>query len=176
MSRERSSVEPVLGSIRGSTRAGVSQRNVNGSAPTDREGPATVLVVDDDDRLVSSVRRVLAYEGYRVLTATTGTEGLQLARDESPDLIILDVMLPGLDGLEIARRVQAAGGVPLLMLSARDRIEDKVAGLEAGADDYIVKPFAVEELLARVRARLRRREPETAVNVPSASLMRFSDL
>ncbi len=148
---------------------------MNGSA-AEREGPATVLVVDDDDRLLSSVRRVLAYEGYRVLTATNGPDGLQLARDESPDLIILDVMMPGLDGLEVARRVQAGGGVPVLMLSARDRIEDKVAGLEAGADDYLVKPFAVEELLARVKARLRRREPEAASNASQASLLRFSDL
>jgi two-component system, OmpR family, response regulator MprA len=148
---------------------------MNGSA-AEREGPATILVVDDDDRLLSSVRRVLAYEGYRVLTASSGPEGLQLARDESPDLIILDVMMPGLDGLEVARRVQAGGGVPVLMLSARDRIEDKVAGLEAGADDYLVKPFAVEELLARVKARLRRREPETASNASQASLLRFSDL
>jgi two-component system response regulator MprA len=154
----------------------VSQTYANGSSTPEREGPATVLVVDDDDRLVSSVRRVLAYEGYRVLTATSGPEGLQLARDESPDLIILDVMLPGLDGLEIARRVQAGGGVPVLMLSARDRIEDKVAGLEAGADDYLVKPFAVEELLARVKARLRRREPENPSSAQTATLLRFSDL
>src|SRR3954447_17063911 len=124
MTRERGRVVPVLGSIRGvfqgSLRVGVSQRYVNGSAPTEREGPATVLVVDDDDRLVSPVRRALAYEGDRGLPAPTGTQGLQLARDEAPDLIILDVMLPGVDGLEIARRVQAGGGVPLLMLSARD--------------------------------------------------------
>ena len=126
----------------------MGQADMSVSAQADREGPATVLVVDDDDRLVSSVRRVLAYEGYRVLTAKNGPEGLQLARDESPDLIILDVMLPGLDGLEIARRVQAGGGVPVLMLSARDQIEDKVAGLEAGADDYLVKPFDFGELLA----------------------------
>ena len=149
---------------------------MNGTAAVEREGPATILVVDDDDRLVSSVRRVLAYEGYRVLTATSGAEGLQLARDESPDLIILDVMLPGIDGLEVARRVQAGGGVPVLMLSARDRTEDKVAGLEAGADDYLVKPFAVEELLARVRARLRRREPESTAGTPTSTLLRFSDL
>src|SRR5215203_3972939 len=99
-------------------RSSVSQPYASGPATPEREGPATILVVDDDDRLVSSVRRVLAYEGYRVLTATSGPEGLQLARDEAPDLIILDVMLPGLDGLEVARRVQAGGGVPLLMLSA----------------------------------------------------------
>jgi two-component system response regulator MprA len=154
----------------------MNQTYTNGPVTPERDGPATVLVVDDDDRLVSSVRRVLAYEGYRVLTATSGPEGLQLARDESPDLIILDVMLPGIDGLEIARRIQAGGGVPLLMLSARDRIEDKVAGLEAGADDYLVKPFAVEELLARVKARLRRREPEGASSSTAATLLRFADL
>src|SRR5215204_4224430 len=119
MSRELLST----GAVPRRTRVGVHQGYMNGSAVSEREGPATVLVVDDDDRLVSSVRRVLAYEGYRVLTATTGTEGLKLARDEAPDLIILDVMLPGLDGLEVARRIQAGGGVPLLMLSARDRIE-----------------------------------------------------
>jgi two-component system response regulator MprA len=157
-------------------RLGPSQELMSGPAAMEREGPATVLVVDDDDRLVSSVRRVLAYEGYRVLTATSGAEGLQLARDEGPDLIILDVMLPGIDGLEVARRVQAGGGVPVLMLAARDRIEDKVAGLEAGADDYLVKPFAVEELLARVRARLRRREPEGAAGPPTSTLLRFADL
>ncbi len=152
------------------------RRYVSGAPTAEREGPATVLVVDDDDRLVASVRRVLAYEGYRVLTAKSGQEGLQLARDETPDLIILDVMMPGLYGLEVARRVQAGGGVPLLMLSALDQIEDKVAGLEAGADDYLVKPFAVEELLARVKARLRRREPEGASGTQASTLVRFSDL
>jgi two-component system response regulator MprA len=87
-------------------------------------------------------------------------------------------MLPGVDGLEFARRIQAADGLPLLMLSARDRIEDKVAGLEAGADDYLVKPFAVEELLARVRARLRlrRREPDGPAGAPAPTVLRFADL
>jgi two-component system response regulator MprA len=142
----------------------------------EREEQATVLLVDDDERLVASVRRVLAYEGYRVLTAGNATEGLQMARDESPDLVILDVMLPGpINGLEVARRIEAGGGLPILMLSALDGIEDKVAGLEAGADDYLVKPFAVEELLARVRARLRRREPESGV-AGAPAVLRFSDL
>jgi len=134
-----------------------------------------VLLVDDDERLVASVRRVLAYEGYRVLTAANGLAGLQLARDESPDLVILDVMLPGVDGLEFARRLQAGGGgVPVLMLSAADATEDKVAGFDAGADDYLVKPFATQELLARVKARLRRREPDGGA--PPASTLRFADL
>jgi two-component system response regulator MprA len=138
--------------------------------------PSSVLVVDDDERLVASIRRVLAYEGYRVRTASTGLAGLQLARDEPPDLIILDVMLPGLDGLEVARRLHAGGGIPILMLSARDRVADRVEGLEAGADDYLVKPFDVEELLARVRARLRRREPDGAGSAPPATVLRFADL
>ncbi len=140
----------------------------------ERQETSTILVVDDDEHLVASVRRVLAYEGYRVLVAGNGLEGLQLARDESPDLIILDVMLPGVDGLEFARRLHAGGGVPVLMLSARDSTADKVAGLEAGADDYLVKPFATQELLARVKARLRRREPDGVA--PPASTLRFADL
>lgn len=133
-----------------------------------------VLVVDDDERLVASIRRVLAYEGFRVRTASTGLAGLQLAREEEPDLVILDVMLPGLDGLEVARRLHSGGGVPVLMVSARDGVRDRVAGLEAGADDYLVKPFAVEELLARVRARLRRREVDPTTFTPE--LLRFADL
>ena len=140
----------------------------------EREGPANVLIVDDDELLVASIRRVLAYEGYRVRTAPNGPAALQLAREEPPDLVILDVMLPGLDGLEVASRLHAGGGVPVLMLSALDSVSDRVAGLEAGADDYLAKPFAVEELLARVRARLRRREPEGAPSPPA--LLRFADL
>jgi two-component system, OmpR family, response regulator MprA len=138
------------------------------------EGQSTILVVDDDEPLLASIRRTLAYEGYRVRTARTGSDALQAAREEPPDLVILDVGLPGLDGLEVARRLRAGGGVPVLMLSARDHVSDRVAGLEAGADDYLVKPFAVEELLARVRARLRRREPDSST-VPPA-VLRFSDL
>jgi len=140
----------------------------------ERNGQASVLVVDDDDRLVASIRRILAYEGYHVRTASTGLAGLQLAREDPPDLVILDVTLPGLDGLEVQRRIQAGGGIPVLMISARDSVPDRVAGLEAGADDYLVKPFAVEELLARVRARLRRREPDGPASPPS--LLRFADL
>ncbi len=141
-----------------------------------RDGQASVLVVDDDELLVSSIRRVLAYEGYTVRTAQTGLAGLQLAREATPDLVILDVGLPGLDGLEVARRLREGGGVPVLILSARDSVEDRVAGLEAGADDYLVKPFAVEELLARVRARLRRREPDGVGAVPPPASLRFADL
>jgi len=117
-------------------------------------------VVDDDARLAASLRRALAYEGYTVDVAADGPLALAAARDQPPDLVVLDVMLPGLDGVEVCRRLRAGSGVAILMLTARDAISDRVAGLDAGADDYLVKPFAHDELLARVRALLRRSEPD----------------
>jgi len=116
-------------------------------------------VVDDDARLAASLRRALAYEGYAVDVAADGPIALAAARDQPPDLVVLDVMLPGLDGIEVCRRLRAGSDLPILMLTARDAVSDRVAGLDAGADDYLVKPFAHDELLARVRALLRRREP-----------------
>lgn len=122
--------------------------------------PTQVLVVEDDQRIAASIRRALAYEGYSVAVAHSGTDGLAHASTNPPDLLILDLMLPGLDGLEVCRRLREAGDeYPILMLTARDGISDRVGGLDAGADDYLVKPFAYEELLARVRALLRRVEP-----------------
>ncbi len=118
-----------------------------------------ILVVDDDARLGASLRRALAYEGHGVEVAGDGPSALVAARDRPPDLVVLDGMLPGLDGVEVCRRLRAGSDVPILMLTARDAVPDRVAGLNAGADDYLVKPFAYEELLARVRALLRRREP-----------------
>ena len=118
-----------------------------------------ILVVDDDARLAASLRRALAYEGYTVEVAATGPDALVAARDRPADLVVLDGMLPGLDGVEVCRRLRAGSDLPILMLTARDAIADRVAGLDAGADDYLVKPFAYDELLARVRALLRRREP-----------------
>jgi two-component system response regulator MprA len=115
-----------------------------------------ILVVDDDPRIASSLRRALVYEGYEVDTAGDGTEGLSKAREQPPDLVILDVMMPGLDGIEVCRRLRAEGDVAILMLTARDATSARVEGLDSGADDYLVKPFAYEELLARVRALLRR--------------------
>src|SRR6266496_4729136 len=118
---------------------------------------AHILVVDDDPRITDLVRRILAYEGYSVAIASSGNDALTRTLEHPPDLIVLDIMLPGLDGLEVARRLRAAGdNVPILMLTARDAVTDRVEGLETGADDYLVKPFAPEELLARVRALLRR--------------------
>ena len=119
---------------------------------------ARILVIDDDRRITALLRRALAYEGYEVDIAPDGAKGLLAARDRPPDLVILDVMMPGIDGLEVCRRLRSGGEVPILMLTARDEVPDRVAGLDAGADDYLVKPFALEELLARVRALLRRRE------------------
>ncbi len=118
--------------------------------------PARILVIDDDPKVTVMLRRGLGYEGYTVDTALGGQEGLQLAREHSPDLVILDIMMPGMDGLEVCRRFRTEGNVPVLMLTARDGVADRVVGLNAGADDYLVKPFAFEELLARVRALLRR--------------------
>jgi len=118
-----------------------------------------ILVADDDERIAASVRRALVYEGYSVVVAHDGAEALSLARGHSPDLVILDVMMPKLDGIEVCRRLRDAGDTSVLMLTARDAVEDRVLGLDAGADDYLVKPFAYDELLARVRSLLRRRQP-----------------
>ncbi len=119
---------------------------------------ATILIVDDDRRITDMLRRTLAYEGYRVATASDGNEALTKAQTERPDLVVLDWLMPGLDGIEVTRHLRAAGDVAILMLTARDAVEHRVEGLNSGADDYLVKPFAPEELLARVRALLRRTE------------------
>src|SRR5690348_11293413 len=122
---------------------------------------AHILVVDDDPPITDLLRRILAYEGYSIAIATSGNAVFARALERPPDLIILDVMLPEIDGLEIARRLREAGdNVPVLMLTARDTVADRVNGLEAGADDYLIKPFAPQELLARVKALLRRNQPE----------------
>ncbi len=134
-------------------------------------GRARLLVIDDDAQLLAALRRALAYDGYEVDAAATGEEGLRAARDRPPDLVVLDVLLPGIDGLEVCRRLRAGGtDVPVLMLTARDDVADRVAGLDAGADDYLVKPFAVDELLARVRALLRRRAPGTTDELRSGDV------
>lgn len=122
---------------------------------------AHLLVVDDDPRITELVRRIFAYEGYSVAVAATGQEALDRTLERPPDLIVLDILLPGIDGLEVARRLREAGdNVPILMLTARDAVENRVEGLAVGADDYLVKPFAPEELVARVKALLRRSQAE----------------
>ena len=129
-----------------------------------------ILVIDDDPAVTDFLRRGLAYEGYAVDIAPTGEEGLDLARGRPPDVVVLDIMLPGMDGLEVCRRLKAGGDVPVLMLTAKDAVADRVAGLETGADDYLVKPFAFEELLARIHALLRRRQASTP------EVLRYADL
>ncbi len=122
------------------------------------ETPASILVVDDEMPFLESLRFSLERQGYRVLTAMDGLAGLRVARAEHPDLIILDVMLPGMDGFKVCQALRKESDVPVIMLTARDDETDKVVGLELGADDYVTKPFGLRELLARVRAVLRRRE------------------
>jgi two-component system response regulator MprA len=133
-----------------------------------------ILIVEDEERILQFLRRGLAYEGYRVLTAVNGKEGLQVARDNPPDLVILDWMLPeiepGLNGLEVCRRLRAASDLPIIMLTAKESVSDRVLGLDAGADDYLVKPFALNELLARIRALVRRAKTE------APEILTFDDL
>lgn len=129
-----------------------------------------ILVVDDDPEIVSFLKRGLTYEGYTVDTANDGTEALAKARDAEPDLVILDVMMPGIDGLEVSKRLRQASKLPILMLTAKGTVADRVKGLDSGADDYLVKPFAFDELLARVRALLRRSQPA------EGETLRFMDL
>ena len=133
---------------------------------------ARVLIVEDDRGVRESLARALQFEGYEVHSASDGGEGLQLARVGDADAVILDVMMPVLDGLEVARRLRSSRvATPILMLTARHEISDRVAGLDAGADDYLVKPFALDELLARLRALLRRTGP-----TESTDLLTVSDL
>jgi two-component system, OmpR family, response regulator MprA len=116
-----------------------------------------ILIVDDDRAVLSGLRRAFALAAYDVLTAETGEEALALAEHQDPDLIVLDILLPGLDGFTVCERIRENLQIPILLLSAKDAVPDRVMGLDKGADDYLVKPFSVDELLARARALLRRR-------------------
>ena len=129
-----------------------------------------ILVVDDDPEIVSFLKRGLTYEGYTVDTAADGAQALAKAREAEPDLVILDVMMPGIDGLEVSKRLRQASKLPILMLTAKGTVADRVNGLDSGADDYLVKPFSFDELLARVRALLRRSQPA------EGEVLRFMDL
>lgn len=130
-----------------------------------------ILIVEDEAEIADYLRRGLAFEGYVIEVAHDGPSALVAVRDRPPDLVILDLMLPGLDGIEVARRIRAVDSMPIIMLTARDAVADRVAGLESGADDYVVKPFAFEELLARIRVQLRRREAQA-----NAEVLRFNGL
>ncbi|BAJ64898.1 MULTISPECIES: response regulator transcription factor [Anaerolinea] len=129
-----------------------------------------ILIIEDDEGIVRVLKRALTYEGYLVESALEGETGLQLAREHRPDLIILDWMLPGMDGLEVCQRLRTLCNAPILMLTAKDTLQDRVQGLDAGADDYMTKPFELEELLARIRALLRRTQMERA------PVLSFADL
>ncbi len=124
-----------------------------------------ILLVEDEEKLARMVELELKYEGYQVDKAADGRTGLDMAQAGDYDLILLDIMLPALNGMEVLRRLRRESLVPVIMLTARDTVMDKVAGLDAGADDYITKPFAIEELLARIRAALRNKA-EGAAEVP----------
>lgn len=129
-----------------------------------------VLVIEDDEAISDLLRRGLTYEGYKVSLAQDGQAGLMMARDAPPDLVVLDLMLPGLDGLEVCRRLRAADDIPILILTARGTVSDRISGLDSGADDYMVKPFSIDELLARVRALLRRHQ------APEETELHFADI
>jgi two-component system response regulator MprA len=129
-----------------------------------------VLVVEDDAEIADVLRRSLRQEGYEVKTSADGVEALDLATGFVPDLVVLDLGLPRLDGVEVCKRLQAEGDVPILMLTARAETEDRVSGLDSGADDYLVKPFERQELLARIRALLRRRPPRGAASLEVGDL------
>ena len=132
-----------------------------------------ILVVDDEPSIIDAVATALRYEGFEVLEARTGRDGLTQAQSSQPDLIVMDVMLPDIDGLEVARRVRADGlDIPVLFLSARDALDDKIAGFAAGGDDYVTKPFSLAEIVVRVRAILQR----TTVASSAGNQIQFADL
>ena len=132
--------------------------------------PIRVLVIEDEERIRQFLQRGLTFEGYRVDTAPDGQAGLTSARENSPDIVVLDWMLPGMDGIEVCRRLRAASPTPILMLTAKDSVADRVLGLDAGADDYLVKPFSFDELMARLRALMRRAAPV------QPEILKFADL
>jgi DNA-binding response OmpR family regulator len=130
----------------------------------------TILLVEDDELIVDSVRYGLEHMGYQVLTALNGATGLALAREKRPDVVLLDVMLPVMDGFQVCRTLRNESKVPIIMLTARGEEPDKVIGLELGADDYVVKPFGMRELVARIRAQLRRIDMESQPTQPNQSV------
>ncbi|MBK1785486.1 response regulator transcription factor [Prauserella cavernicola] len=136
-----------------------------------------ILVVDDDRAVRESLRRSLEFNGYKVDVASDGAQALEKVTSDRPDAMVLDVMMPRLDGLEVARRLRSTGDdLPILVLTARDTVSDRVSGLDAGADDYLPKPFALEELLARLRALLRRANAEAQAAGQQSESLEFADL
>jgi two-component system, OmpR family, response regulator MprA len=153
----------------------MNTRSVSGgpsSSGGEDSGQVHVLVVDDDRRLLTALQRGLSLRGFNVGLARDSGEALGYLQAQWPDIIVLDIMMPGMDGLSLCRLVRETESTPILMLTARDSVADRVAGLEAGADDYLVKPFAFDELVARVQALLRRSRP----SVPPAERLSYADL
>lgn len=130
-----------------------------------------VLVIDDDQNISELLKRALSYAGFAVSAAPTGAQGLASALENPPDAVVLDVLLPDLNGFEVCRQLREGRDVPILMLTAKDEVSDRVKGLEYGADDYLVKPFALEELIARLKALLRRRAPAYAARLHFAGVV-----
>jgi DNA-binding response OmpR family regulator len=139
--------------------------------PAQPPASAKVLVVEDEEPLRFTLAHNLKREGYDVITAARGDDGLRIAREERPDLIVLDVMLPGMDGIQVCRLLRRDTDVPIIMLTALGGENDRVAGLDVGADDYMAKPFGVRELLARIRALLRRSSSRAVADAPSQTLV-----
>ena len=135
-----------------------------------------ILIIEDEKNLARLVELELQHEGYETAACKNGREGLEMALNEDWDAILLDLMLPELNGLEVCRRIRQVKTTPIIMMTARDSVIDRVSGLDHGADDYIVKPFAIEELLARLRAVLRRVKLESAQNENQQTLVKFKDL
>jgi len=128
---------------------------------------ASVLVVDDDVRILRMVRRILNLEGYRVLTANNGEAALDVFDKETPDLVLLDILMPGMDGYTACQRIREFSQIPIIIVTVKGKDEEKIQGLDIGADDYVIKPFSAKELLARVRATLRRTKPQDGHPEPS---------
>ncbi|WP_424889767.1 response regulator transcription factor [Streptomyces sp. XH2] len=147
-------------------------------SPADHgDQPARILIVDDEPAVREALRRSLAFEGYATELAVDGLDAVTKVASYDPELIVLDVLMPRMDGLTAARRLRASGvTVPILMLTARDTVGDRVTGLDAGADDYLVKPFELDELLARIRALLRRSSYATAAPTAASATLSFADL
>ena len=136
----------------------------------------TILIVDDEPTIVEVVGLYLQREGFRVITAADGGAALALVEQQRPDLVVLDLMLPGISGLDVMRRLRASGALPIILLTARSEEADRVVGLELGADDYVTKPFSSRELVARVKAVLRRTHPEPAAEPSAANILTVGGL
>ncbi len=150
-----------------------------GQGPAAEQRPRKLLVVDDEDSILELIRVGMQYEGFQVEQVGTGYAALDLAQRFRPDVIVLDLVLPDLDGMDVCKRLrstEATADIPIIMLTARDEVRDRVAGLESGADDYLVKPFKFEELLARVKALLRRQQRAVASGGPGGRILQVGDL